>query len=85
MTRYIDADALLQKVGFLEGRVVGVYKSDILAAPTADVVEVVRCKECCYCDDAMRCQNEHSAFRLIREDNDFCSYGARMDKEASHE
>ena len=39
--RYIDADALMEKVGFLEGRCVGVYKSDIEKMPTADVAPVV--------------------------------------------
>ncbi len=52
MTRYIDADALetheqLEPMGngnyeFVEV----VYKDDIDDVPTADVVEVVRCKDC---------------------------------------
>ena len=52
--------------------------------PAADVVEVVRCKNCrffsgrqeCYCHAA----DENGTPIFVRED-DFCSYGARMDKE----
>lgn len=52
--------------------------------PADDVVEVVRCKNCrffsgrqeCYCHAA----DENGTPIFVRED-DFCSYGARMDKE----
>lgn len=56
--------------------------------PAVDVVEVVRCKNCrffsgrqeCYCHAA----DENGTPIFVRED-DFCSYGARMDKEVEHE
>ena len=61
---------------------------EINSIPAADVVEVVRCKNCrffsgrqeCYCHAA----DENGTPIFVRED-DFCSYGARMDKEDEHE
>lgn len=61
---------------------------EINSIPAADVVEVVRCKNCqffsgrqeCYCHAA----DENGTPIFVRED-DFCSYGARMDKEAEYE
>lgn len=54
----------------------------------ADVAEVVRCKDCVwrgreecamfYCCD---CGEQHT----WETDNDFCSYGARMEKEAKQD
>ena len=35
----------------------------------------VQCKECAFRDETMRCQCGNSCKGLIREDNDFCSYG----------
>lgn len=62
------------------------HKDDIVAAlsssaiPTADVVEVVRCKDCKYArkmvDGAYFCCVDH---RLAHGENDFCSYGERKD------
>lgn len=53
-------------------------------APAADVVPVVRCGECEYRKDAR--VNEKGflicpASGMEITDNDFCSYGARMDGE----
>lgn len=53
----------------------------------SDVVEVVRCKNCrffsgrqeCYCHAA----DENGTPIFVRED-DFCSYGARMEKGDEH-
>lgn len=51
--------------------------------PTADVVEVVRCKDCIYYK-ANSCFNRQWDFEssteipMVRE-NDFCSYGERRD------
>ena len=58
---------------------------DIVTIPTADVVEVVRCKDCqhwfklkCYVKNRTEKGNKniHSCYA-----DDFCSYGERMDKE----
>ena len=51
--------------------------------PAADVVEVVRCGECRHAEDSLVLwctEHEQAVSRL-----DFCSHGARMDKEADHD
>lgn len=61
---------------------------NLQSLPAADVVKVVRCKNCrffsgrqeCYCHAA----DENGTPIFVRED-DFCSYGARIDKEDEHE
>lgn len=42
--------------------------------PSADVVEVVRCKYCKYNNGAHKCLNENSIIK-IPKDTDYCSYG----------
>lgn len=51
----------------------------LLSVPTADVVEVVRCKECIY-NDRGWCGAQESGTRYI-EDDDYCSFGERKDDE----
>ena len=52
---------------------------DINKIPSADAVEVVKCKDCSYCDP----ENKHcdhpmgTSLPIPRKDNDFCSYGER--------
>lgn len=57
-------------------------------APAADVVPVVRCKECkyfnyemheCECDDVATDLEGGAQFRINFYDDDFCSYGERRD------
>ena len=61
------------------------FVSLIREAPTADVVEVVRCKDCVYWDGRGydgRCEARKNG--LIREYtnyDDFCSYGERKEQE----
>lgn len=67
--------------------------SKIQSAPAADVVEVVRCGNCkfsdrrqCGIDTVLTCENEEapwgmSDMAVFVEGNDFCKYGAKMDKE----
>lgn len=59
MSRYIDADAVLELIQeeFHKTDVNGAEQIGVLTchrivrtAPTADVVEVVRCKDCNHCD-----------------------------------
>lgn len=79
MARYIDADAYE-------------FPGDLINEPTADVVEVVRCKDCkywrsknskdtqgiCVCGDMdMNYGGEFYPFA-----NDFCSYGERRETNA---
>lgn len=51
--------------------------------PTADVVEVVRCKECEYCDPVNKhCDNPMgTTLPISRKDDDYCSYGKRKEVE----
>ena len=53
---------------------------DIRNIPAADVVEVVRCKNCFYYKPFGECNNTGSTVKS----DDYCSYGTRMDKEADH-
>ena len=45
----------------------------------ADVVKVVRCKDCKYNATTHKCLNPDSFF-LIPKDDDFCSYGERREE-----
>ena len=97
MSRYIDADKLLNpdniivmqdETGSLH---FAVKVETILNAPTADVVEVVRCKDCKYGNfliqdgqEIVSCTNEAPPFAdyfcpPMRLD-DFCSYGERREE-----
>lgn len=51
--------------------------------PAADVAEVVRCGECRHAEDSLVlwCHEHEKAVSML----DFCSHGARMDKEAEYE
>lgn len=52
----------------------------ILDAPAADVVEVVRCKDCKYWDGEGRCEGIRNGLILEYTDRlDYCSYGERKD------
>ena len=81
-SRYIDADELLNRIPDDLPYKASV-KRVLTQAPTADVVEVVRCKDCAHYIDidgfvydgkARHCA-WHSA---LRYDNDYCSDGARI-------
>ena len=54
------------------------YKGNIMEVPAADVVEVVRCKDCKHCIGPV-CYNEHweSVGCPSVQPDDFCSYGER--------
>ena len=53
----------------------------ICEAPTADVVEVVRCKDCkYYCEDEKMC-NDTNGFDRYWKPTDFCAYGERREDE----
>lgn len=45
--------------------------------PLADVVEVVRCKDCKHYKDNHRCYSKYSNMDNYRSQNDYCSYGER--------
>lgn len=90
MAEYIDREALLDRLKFkrdtsnhMDGRKrcgLDSAISQVRKAPTADVVEVVRCKDCRYKHD-MICYNcrycrKHTT---IIYDDDYCSYAEKMD------
>ena len=91
MPRYIDADRLINRIfpmGLVDdGRYsinTKAIKHAIDETPTADVVEVVRCRDCewwearTYGSYVGKCQNPING--LVSEycdDEDFCSYGKR--------
>lgn len=75
MSRYIDREDLLKNLKqfapeYLKPFIVSLVEKQ----PTADVVEVVRCKDCTEWDKN-ECECSH--WYGFRED-DYCSYGERM-------
>ena len=82
MSRYIDADALKQKWLF-RGKDGKPYRDEIDAMPTADVVEVVRCKDCEFRKIEFgwngkrykMCANTD----FPTDDDAYCSYGERRE------
>lgn len=91
MHKYIDADLLISKELIpltkrldcchpkqMKGVLMAMSKID--SAPAADVVEVVRCKDCkhlMFSDMYGECSQAHMG--IVRPD-DFCSYGEREEK-----
>lgn len=89
MARYIDADAL-EKV-FKDGVRVYLGRCDIddvirniADRPTADVAEVVRCKDCRFChynaESGLYHCRRRGYFSEEVQENDFCSYGEREEQ-----
>ena len=96
MAEYIEREAVLQKktrmTEYDEGgwgmNVSVVRMEDINAIPAADVVEVVRCKDCkyirpevdAYTQEAVGCWCSLLDLGSIQDEH-FCSYGERKDGE----
>lgn len=93
MRRYIDAEAYIEKYeccGYLDE--ISVEKFNKIT-PTADVVEVVRCKDCKY---MCHYTDGHLECRLLSDlkpipttyctmnADDFCSYGERREDAEIH-
>jgi hypothetical protein len=91
MAEYIEREALLddlldrdcecadkskQDIGnwLLHEYVYGLVKEQ----PTADVVEVVRCKDCVYCEDELFCICAGQTYLSVTP-NHFCGHGVKMD------
>ena len=95
MSRYIDADKLKERLDLVSVDAITLYEMGINAGlhraeaevemlPTANVVEVVRCKDCIYYD-ANCCFNpqwdmESSPEVPMVRETDYCSYGERRDQ-----
>lgn len=92
MPRYIDAGLLLENLKNQYGEELGwqctVNMSDvgmmIEDAPTADVVDVVRCKDCnLYNTEACPCtMYEDGDLISLLDGNDYCSKGERRRDDA---
>lgn len=83
MARYIDADALLLENftdAFVDIYDVRIFEHIIENAPSADVAEAVRCKDCKHWSNG-RCWGipfcGDDASYIETEETDFCSYGER--------
>lgn len=79
MSRYIDADKLCNLArNHIDGTV---DANDIMRFPTADVVEVTRCKYCKFYRPYNKPVEDFDGRCFARgcetDDNDFCSYGER--------
>ena len=79
MIRYIDANALLSRLPEDLPYKASV-KRVIMQAPTADVVEVVRCKDCVFSQKGFEevdiyCKLNDASFGK----DSFCSYGERSE------
>jgi hypothetical protein len=92
MARYIDADLLLERIYPYNGVDQSKYAINAKAvfeairkSPTADVVEVVRCKDCKY--KTVTSDGEYNPEDIVCEyfmsdgfrETDFCSYGERVE------
>lgn len=78
MAEYIERDKLIQDI-----RSTGASKDLVEAIVcrinlhrAADVVEVVRCKDCKWCSQSGLC-NLYISFTPSMKPDDFCSYGER--------
>lgn len=84
MAEYINRAELISNLKeFANEQLTTLIENLIQKQPTADVVEVVRCKECkhlMFSDCYGECKRNH--FGIVRPD-DYCSYGERIggDKE----
>ena len=87
MNRYIDRDELISNLGELpeQERIIymGIYDC-VRSQPTADVVEVVRCKDCKHRGSTLSvptgvCYSCNAYNLPYCKPNDYCSYGERLD------
>ena len=91
---YIDREAaekVAAKYGCTNGATVGIHSGiadciafEIAKLPAADVVEVVRRKDCVYYDFEKGCPFRESGYfcdgKPFPHENDFCSYSKRKGK-----
>ena len=75
MARYIKAVECAEVISEKFNIPLSELVDEFAEIPTADVVEVVRCKDCKFRYTAT-CFSRHET-----ADNDYCSCGAKMDKE----
>lgn len=81
MAEYIEREALLACTIVMDGHRV-VPWVDVLAVPAADVVEVVRCRDCEHHKGTSVKEYEHCCLTgLTVGMDDFCSYGERRESD----
>lgn len=83
MAEYIDREEYCEKHCRCSNEYCDRQSCPIWKAPAADVVPVVRCKDCKYNRGSKKCLNPDSFF-AVPKDDDFCSYGERKDDEHEH-
>lgn len=91
MARYIDADALKERLNLVGAVTDNLYgmginrgldraETEIDMLPTADVVPVVRCKDCEHYDKGGCKHFGYHTYTPDVDEDDFCSYGRRKDE-----
>ena len=93
MPRYIDADELIKVLWEIHDNYKGTWlasaytmEHDAIKAvekmPTADVAEVVRCKECVFHSDSfiLNGKRKCNIFCMCTEDGFYCGFGEKMDE-----
>lgn len=103
MAEYIDRAAAVKSVlrmrrpenSVAQNRMLSIIQMDMLKLPAADVVPVVRCKDCkhyrnypnglCYLHTEPKTNARgYSGEAVCVEPDDFCSYGERKDDKHEH-
>lgn len=85
MSRYIDADAIIEKKWQAESEACFYALEDVVSVTDieeAPTIDIVRCKECKYhfYDESNDCKMCYiHEYGEIWEDDDYCSYGERED------
>lgn len=87
MSDYIKREDALRKIDSIDdhgdevrANALGLAAFAVTTVPTADVVEVVRCKDCKYfrtVDSGDVCTNWQGGMQGIKRD-DYCSYGEKQ-------
>lgn len=80
MAEYIDREALIAEYDRVHIGAPGGARKLMVEAPAADVVEVVRCKECEHFvvnGQGTWCKKQSCIHTAHRFPNDYCSYGVR--------
>lgn len=80
MSEYIEREALMRNLKhFAPEQLTPLIESLVQKQPAADVVGVVRCKDCKHYDDKFGTNNCEWCYKLLcgTSDGRFCSYGER--------
>ncbi len=100
MSRYIDADALKRRLYaspaffhfgedglFIRDTVLDIIEKFPTSIPTANVVEVVRCRDCkhykneeCIYHSEPKEQRMYERWTVDFDEDDYCSYGERREE-----